>query len=85
MEVIRMYPEFRKGELYQDIRNELAGLGIRPVSDDRAYLEKCIQETAELANNTIKNQNIIAKENRREREQHLEQFYMSILKAGGSK
>jgi cilia- and flagella-associated protein 69 len=82
MEVIRMYPDFRKGELFLDIKNELEALGIRPTSDDRYWLQQCLDEALEQASNTIKNQSLIAREHKRDEEQALSEFYQTILKSG---
>ena len=82
MEVIRMYPDFRKGELFLDIKNELESLGIRPTSDDRFWLQQCLDEALEQASNTIKNQSMIAREHKREEEQALSEFYQTIIKTG---
>lgn len=82
MEVIRMYPDFRKGELFLDIKNELESLGIRPTSDDGVWLNQCLEEAYEQASNTIKNQSMIAKENKRDDEQSLTEFYKTIVKTG---
>ena len=81
MEVIRMYPDFRKGELFLDIKNELESLGIRPTSDDRNWLHQCLNEAFEQASNTIKNQSMIAREHKRDEEQALSEFYQTILKS----
>jgi hypothetical protein len=82
MEVIRMYPEFRKGELFLDIKNELESLGIKPTSDDRYWLQQCLDEVLEQASNTIKNQSMIAREHKREEEKALSEFYTTIMKSG---
>ena len=77
-----MYPDFRKGELFLDIKNELESLGIRPTSDDRYWLQQCLDEALEQASNTIKNQSMIAREHKREEEQALAEFYSTIMKTG---
>ena len=77
-----MYPDFRKGELFLDIKNELDSLGIRPTSDDRFWLQQCLDEALEQASNTIKNQSMIAREHKREEELALSEFYSTILKSG---
>ena len=77
-----MYPDFRKGELFLDIKNELESLGIRPTSDDRFWLQQCLDEALEQASNTIKNQSMIAREHKREEEQALSEFYQTIIKTG---
>jgi len=82
MEVIRMYPEFRKGELLLDIKYELETLGIRPITDDRVSLEEWLKESYEKASNTKKNQLMIAKDLKRQEEKSLEEFYQKILKNG---
>jgi hypothetical protein len=80
MEVIRMYPEFRKGELLLDIKNELESVGIKPINDDKEYLEYCLREAYDQATNTIKNQSMIARESKKEEDKQLDEFYKSILR-----
>ena len=82
MEVIRMYPDFRKGELFLDIKTELESLGIKPTADDRYWLQQCLDESLEQASNTIKNQSLIAREHKRDEEKALSEFYQTILKSG---
>lgn len=74
-----MYPDFRKGELFLDIKNELEGLGIKPTLDDREFLESCLAEAYEQALNTIKNQKMIAKDHKTEEENQLKDFYKTVL------
>lgn len=80
MEVIRMYPDFRKGELLLDIKNELEAIGIKPIQDDKEYLDYCLREAYDQATNTIKNQSMIARESKKEEDKQLDEFYKSILK-----
>ncbi|CAG9327086.1 unnamed protein product [Blepharisma stoltei] len=82
LEVIRMYPDFRKGELFLDIKNELETLGIRPTQDDGIWLNQCLDEAYEQATNTIKNQSMIAKQHKNEEEQSLVEFYKTIMRSG---
>jgi hypothetical protein len=50
-----MYPEFRQGEIWDEIKNELRVLGIKPTSDDNTWLESCATNGFELREQTIKN------------------------------
>lgn len=74
-----MYPDFRKGELFLDIKNELEALGIRPTRDDREFLDQYLNEAYEHVLNTITNQKIIAKEHKGVEETALNDFYKTIL------
>jgi len=49
MEVIQLYPFFKNGEIWSDIREELEDLNIKPVSDDNHWMETLIEETQEQA------------------------------------
>jgi hypothetical protein len=79
MEIVRMYPEFRKGELLLDIHLELAALGVKPIADDRVWLDARLREAEEQALNTAKNQSIIARDFKRSEEENLASFYTTVL------
>lgn len=81
MEIVRMYPEFRKGELLLDIHQELNTLGVKPIADDRVWLDDRLREAEELAQNTAKNQSIIARDFKRTEEDNLATFYKTVLLA----
>lgn len=49
MEVIQIYPFFKNGEIWSDIREELEDLNIKPISDDSHWMETMIEETQEQA------------------------------------
>lgn len=49
MEAIQLYPFFKNGEIWSDIREELEDLNIKPVSDDNHWMETLIEETQEQA------------------------------------
>lgn len=42
-----MYPYLKNGEIWRDIKQELEDVDIRPVSDDKHWLETCIEESRE--------------------------------------
>lgn len=45
MEAIQLYPYFKNGEIWSDIREELEDLNLKPVSDDDHWMETVIEET----------------------------------------
>ena len=47
MEVIQLYPYLKNGELWRDIKQELEDQNIRPTSDDKHWMETCIEESFE--------------------------------------
>ena len=83
LEVIRMYPSFRKGELWQDIQAELQSLAIRPINDDRHLMECEIEDAYEHALHTVKMQAMIAHDQKKLDEQGLGSFYETITKQKG--
>jgi hypothetical protein len=83
LEVVRMYPNFRKGELWQDIQTELQSLAIRPINDDRHLMECEIEDAYEHALHTVKMQTMIAHDQKKVEEQGLGVFYETITKQKG--
>ena len=79
LEVIRMYPEFRQGEIWRSISSLLRAEGIKATSDDQSWLESCIENASELKDQTIKNQKFIAKDVRKGQEENLSHFYKTLL------
>ena len=79
LEVIRMYPEFRQGEIWKSISSLLRAEGVKATSDDQAWLESCIDNASELKEQTIKNQKFIAKDVRKGQEDNLKDFYKTLL------
>lgn len=45
MEAIQLYPYFKNGEIWSDIREELEDMNLKPVSDDDHWMETVIEET----------------------------------------
>jgi len=49
MEVIQLYPYFKNGEIWSDIREELEDMNCQPCSDDAHWMDTVIEETEEQA------------------------------------
>lgn len=49
MEVIQLYPFFKNGEIWTDIKEELEDLNCQPCGDDAHWMETIIEETQEQA------------------------------------
>ena len=47
MEIIQLYPFLKNGEIWQDIKQELDDLNVKPTGDDAHWMESCIEEAFE--------------------------------------
>lgn len=47
MEIIQLYPFLKNGEIWQDIKQELDDLNVKPTLDDSHWLESSIEEAYE--------------------------------------
>ena len=47
MEIIQLYPFLKNGEIWQDIKQELDDLNVKPSGDDAHWMESCIEEAFE--------------------------------------
>ena len=55
MEIIQLYPFLKNGEIWQDIKQELDDLNVKPTQDDAHWLESCIEEAYEQTQSAILN------------------------------
>ena len=58
MEIIQLYPYLKNGEVWQDIKEELRDLGIKPTFDDSHWMNTCIEESQEQIDNAVYNQTL---------------------------
>jgi len=75
LEVIQVYPHFKIGEIWTDIKYELEQEKIKPTSDDYHWMITNIEEIQDIAVNSINTQQMIARESRRLQEEDLNRFY----------
>jgi hypothetical protein len=47
IEIIQLYPYLKNGEIWRDIKEELVDSNIKPTSDDKHWMETCIEESRE--------------------------------------
>jgi hypothetical protein len=47
MEIIQLYPYLKNGEIWRDIKEEFDDTNLKPTSDDKHWLETCIEESRE--------------------------------------
>ena len=51
-----MYPFLKNGEIWQDIKQELDDMNIKPTGDDCHWLESSIEEAYEQTQQAVMNQ-----------------------------
>ena len=73
-----MYPEFKIGEIWNDIKDDIKEMGIKITSDDLNWMMTCIERAGEQAEITILNQQRIAKEFKKKEEGELNNFYKTL-------
>ncbi|CAD8169691.1 unnamed protein product [Paramecium pentaurelia] len=75
VEVIQLYPHFKIGEIWREIKYDLEQDKIKPTSDDYHWLMTSIEESEELVMNCMNTQGLIAREFRKVQEEELTKFY----------
>ena len=78
MEIIQLYPFLKNGEIWQDIKQELDDLNIKPTQDDAHWLESCIEEAYEQTQSAILNQQKLEQEVREKEQAELENYFAAI-------
>jgi hypothetical protein len=78
MEIIQLYPYIKNGEIWRDIREELADINLKTTSDDDHWMETCIDESDEHLENAIYNQNLYAQEIQNKEQEDLDSYYSAI-------
>ena len=78
MEVLQLYPHLKNGEIWQDIKQELEDMNVKPTSDDKHWMDTAIEETLEQTENARHQQNLFAEELRKKEQEDLESYYAAI-------
>ena len=78
MEVLQLYPHLKNGEIWQDIKQELEDMNVKPTSDDKHWMDTAIEETLEQTENGRHQQNLFAEELRKKEQEDLESYYAAI-------
>jgi hypothetical protein len=60
MEMIQLYPYMKNGEIWRDIKEELDDKNTKPTSDDKHWMDTCVEEAFEQAENAVYNQNLVS-------------------------
>lgn len=75
LEVLQVYPHFKMGEIWNDIKWELDNERVKPTSDDYHWMMTNIEEIQDIAVNCVNTQQLIAREFRKQQEEELNKFY----------
>ena len=78
IEVIQMYPHFKMGQIWGEIKNSLKAQDIEPTEDDRHWMETSIEEFQQQISNCVNTQTLIMKEFHKTQETDLSKFYQII-------
>lgn len=78
MEVIQLYPYLKNGEIWRDIAEYFEDKNIRPTSDDKHWMETCIEESREQTEAAIFDQQVLAGEMKQKQQEELDRYYAAI-------
>ena len=78
MEIVQLYPFLKNGEIWQDIKQELDDLNVKPTGDDCHWLESCIEEAFEQTEAATKNQHKFAREVKDKEQGELDNYFAAI-------
>ncbi len=90
IEMIQVYPQMRIGEIWSDIKEELAlsvasaDQNVKPTSEDLHWMLTSIEEFQELVLKCVNTQRLIARENRKQQEDDLNKFF-DIIRSNKAK
>ena len=73
-----MYPNFKIGEIWGDIKSQLEEEGIKPTTEDDHWMKTSIEEFEEEMSNCINTQALINREFNKVQEKELGKFYETI-------
>ena len=57
-----MYPHFKMGEIWGEIKEQLEQEGVKPTRDDEHWMETAIEEFEEQMSNCVNTQQLIMRE-----------------------
>lgn len=78
MEIIQLYPYLKNGEIWRDIAEFFEDKNIRPTSDDKHWMETCVEESREQTEAAIYDQQVLAGEMRQKEQEELDRYYAAI-------
>ena len=84
-----MYPYLKNGEIWKDIKQELEDIvsissiinefqNTKPTSDDKHWMETCIEEALEQTESAIHNQNLYSQDIKMKEQDELENYFAAI-------
>jgi len=85
-----LYPYFKNGEIWSDVKEELEDMNCQPCSDDAHWMETMIEETEEQAIQAAVVQTKLYEESQVSQQKELDNYFAGVrikaqINAGGSK
>ena len=78
IEIIQLYPYLKNGEIWRDIEEEFGDTNLRPTSDDKHWMETCIEESREQTEAAIAAQQALAGEIKGKNQEELDRYFAAI-------
>lgn len=78
IEVIQLYPYLKNGEIWRDIQEEFEDNALKATSDDRHWMETCIEESREQTQAAIFDQQVLSGEMRAKDQEELDRYFAAI-------
>ena len=78
MEIIQLYPYLRNGEIWRDIAQEFHDVNLKATSDDRHWMDTCIEESREQTEAAIFEQRVLSEDMRAKEQEDLDRYYAAI-------
>jgi hypothetical protein len=78
IEIIQLYPYLKNGEIWRDIEEEFDDTNLKPTSDDKHWMETCIEESREQTEAAIYDQQVLAGEMRAKDQEELDRYFAAI-------
>jgi hypothetical protein len=78
IEIIQLYPYLKNGEIWRDIEEEFEDTNLKPTSDDKHWMETCIEESREQTEAAIYDQQVLAGEMRSKDQEELDRYFAAI-------
>ena len=78
IEIIQLYPYLKNGEIWRDVEEEFEDTNLKPTSDDKHWMETCIEESREQTEAAIYDQQVLAGEMRAKDQEELDRYFAAI-------
>ena len=78
IEVIQLFPYLKNGEIWRDIQEEFEDQRLKPTSDDRHWMETCVEESREQTEAAIYDQQVLAGEMQGKEQEELDRYFAAI-------